>query len=143
MFSITDLFQWARIVSHSLVGVFYWLAVALSVLFGLAGAISSLVTMTFNPFVGFLLFITSLLGGCMGVILTRVIAELVLLMFCISEHLSAIRNQRTALSGERMSSSAPWPEDGTVKSWYTRMQSRPSFQSMLTEAWRGFVGQRT
>jgi len=110
MFSITDLFQWERFVSHTLVGVFYWLAVALSVLFGLAGAISSLVTMTFNPFVGLLFFITSLLGGCMGVILTRVIAELVLLMFCISEHLSVIRNQRTTLSGERMSSSAPNPQ---------------------------------
>jgi glutathione S-transferase len=33
----------------------------------------------------------------------------------------------------------PWPEDGTIKRWYARMQSRPSFQSMLTEAWRGFV----
>ena len=33
----------------------------------------------------------------------------------------------------------PWPEDGTAKSWYVRMQSRPSFQAMLTEAWRGFV----
>jgi hypothetical protein len=29
MFSITDLFQWERFVSHTLVGVFYWLAVAL------------------------------------------------------------------------------------------------------------------
>lgn len=37
----------------------------------------------------------------------------------------------------------PWPEDGTVKGWYARMQSRPSFQMMLTEAWRGFVRQRT
>jgi glutathione S-transferase len=37
----------------------------------------------------------------------------------------------------------PWPEDGTVKKWYVRIQSRPSFQSMLTEAWRGFVSQRT
>ena len=37
----------------------------------------------------------------------------------------------------------PWPEDGTVKRWYARIQSRPSFQSMLTEAWRGFVRQRT
>ncbi len=37
----------------------------------------------------------------------------------------------------------PWPEDGAVKKWYARMQSRPSFESMLTEAWRGFVRQRT
>jgi glutathione S-transferase len=37
----------------------------------------------------------------------------------------------------------PWPEDGTVKRWYARIQSRPSFQAMLTEAWRRFVRQRT
>ena len=37
----------------------------------------------------------------------------------------------------------PWPKDRTVETWYARMQSRPSFQSMLTEAWRGFVRQRT
>lgn len=37
----------------------------------------------------------------------------------------------------------PWGKDATVKTWYARIQSRPSFQSMLTEAWRGFVRQRT
>ncbi len=37
----------------------------------------------------------------------------------------------------------PWPEDGIVKRWYARIQSRPSFQAMVTEAWRGFVRQRT
>ena len=37
----------------------------------------------------------------------------------------------------------PWPENGTVKEWYARIQSRPSFQSMLAEAWRGFVRQRS
>jgi len=93
MFSITDLFQWERFVSHTLVWVFYWLAVVISVVLGLAGAVSSLVTMAFSPFVGLLFFITSLLGGCMGVILARVIAEFVLLMFRIREHLSAIRNR--------------------------------------------------
>ncbi len=30
-----------------------------------------------------------------------------------------------------------WPEDGIAKSWYARIQSRPSFRSMHTEAWRG------
>ena len=37
----------------------------------------------------------------------------------------------------------PWPEDGTAQRWYARIQSRPSFQSMLMEAWRGYVRQRT
>ncbi len=36
----------------------------------------------------------------------------------------------------------PWPQDGTAQRWYARIQSRPSFQSMITEARRGFVRQR-
>lgn len=36
----------------------------------------------------------------------------------------------------------PWPQDGTAQRWYALIQSRPSFQSMITEAWRGFVRQR-
>jgi glutathione S-transferase len=37
----------------------------------------------------------------------------------------------------------PWPEDGSAKRWYARIQSQPSFQSILTDARRGFVRQRT
>ena len=33
----------------------------------------------------------------------------------------------------------PWNEAGTAKTWFGRMQSRPSFRSMLTEGWKGFV----
>jgi glutathione S-transferase len=33
----------------------------------------------------------------------------------------------------------PWTEDGTAKAWYARLQSRPAFQSVLAEGWRGFV----
>jgi Domain of unknown function (DUF4282) len=102
MFGISDLFQWRRFVSHTLVQFFYWLIVAVSVLVGLGGVVSSLAIMAFSPFLGLLALVTSVLGILMGVILARIIAELVLVLFCISEHLSAIRNQRTTLSaGER------------------------------------------
>jgi glutathione S-transferase len=33
----------------------------------------------------------------------------------------------------------PWSEDGAAKTWYSRVQSRPSFRSLLAEGWRGFV----
>lgn len=102
MFGISDLFQWRRFVSHTLVPFFYWLIVAVSVLVGLGGVVSSLAIMAFSPFLGLLALVTSVLGILMGVILARIIAELVLVLFCICEHLSAIRNQRTTLSaGER------------------------------------------
>jgi hypothetical protein len=93
MLSLTDLFQWERFVTPTVIKVFYWLAVVISVLLGLAGAFSSLATMAYNPFVGMISLIASLLAACMGVILARILAELVLIVFRINEHLGAIRNQ--------------------------------------------------
>jgi len=93
MFGIGDLFQWDRFVTPTVIKVFYWLAVVISVLLGLAGAFSALGTMAFNPLVGIILLVTSLLGGFMGVILARIVAEFVLIVFRINEHLGAIRNR--------------------------------------------------
>jgi glutathione S-transferase len=33
----------------------------------------------------------------------------------------------------------PWSEGGAAKAWYARLQSRPAFQSVLADGWRGFV----
>ena len=40
MFGISDLFQWDRFVTPTVIKVFYWLAVVISVLLGLAAAVS-------------------------------------------------------------------------------------------------------
>ncbi len=100
MFGIGDLFQWERFVTPTIIKVFYWLAVVISILLGVAGAVSSLATMAFNPFVGMISLIASLLGACMGVILARIMAEFVLIVFRINEHLGAIRNQGTGIRGQ-------------------------------------------
>ena len=93
MFGISDLFQWDRFVTPTIIKVFYWLAVVISILLGLAGAVFSLATIAFNPFVGMLSLIASLLGACMSVIFARIVAEFVLIVFRINEHLGAIRSQ--------------------------------------------------
>jgi quinol-cytochrome oxidoreductase complex cytochrome b subunit len=93
MFGLNDLFQWERFVTPTVIKVFYWLAVIVCVLMGVAGAVSSLRDMAFNPFVGLVFLITSLLCAFMGVIVARIIAETVLIVFRINEHLGAIRNQ--------------------------------------------------
>ena len=90
---ISDLFQWERFVTPTIIKVFYWLAVVLSVLLGLAAAVSSLTTMAYNPFVGMISLIASLLGIAMGIVVSRICAEFVLIVFRINEHLGAIRNQ--------------------------------------------------
>lgn len=100
MFGIGDLFQWERFVTPTVIKVFYWLAVVISVLLGLAGAVSSIGTMALNPFVGMICLVVSLLGACMGVIVARILAEFVLIVFRINEHLGAIRNQGTRISNQ-------------------------------------------
>jgi hypothetical protein len=95
MFGIGHLFQWERFVTPTVIKVFYWLAVVISVMLGAAGAVTSLTTMAFNPFVGMIFLITSVLGASMGVIASRIAAEFVLIVFRINEHLGAIRNQES------------------------------------------------
>jgi Domain of unknown function (DUF4282) len=93
MFGLGDLFQWERFVTPTVIKVFYALAVIISVLLGLAGILSSLTTMAYNPFVGLIFLITSVLGAAMGIVMSRIAAEFVLIVFRINEHLGAIRNQ--------------------------------------------------
>jgi hypothetical protein len=100
MFGISDLFQWERFVTPTVIKVFYWLAVVISILLGAAGAVTSLATMAINPFVGMIDLITSVLGACMGIVLSRIIAEFVLIVFRINEHLGAIRNQGSGLGNQ-------------------------------------------
>lgn len=100
MFGIGDLFQWERFVTPTVIKVFYWLAVVISVLVGVVGAVSSLETLAYNPFVGMIFLITSLLGICMGIIVSRIVAEFVLIVFRINEHLGAIRNQGTGFANQ-------------------------------------------
>ena len=99
MFGLGDLFQWERFVTPTVIKVFYWLAVVLSILLGFVGVISSLMTMGYNPLVGIIFLIVSVIGAFMGVIVARIIAEFVLIVFRINEHLGAIRNQGNGLRG--------------------------------------------
>jgi hypothetical protein len=93
MFGLGDLFQWERFVTPTVIKVFYWLAVVISLLLGIVGVVTSVDTMAFNPFVGMIFLIASLLGTFMCIIISRIIAESVLIVFRINEHLGAIRNQ--------------------------------------------------
>jgi Domain of unknown function (DUF4282) len=93
MFGLGDLFQWERFVTPTVIKVFYWLAVVISILLGLAGVVSALTTMAYNPFGGLIYLVVSVLGAGMGIVISRIVAEFVLIVFRINEHLGAIRNQ--------------------------------------------------
>ena len=93
MFELRDLFQWERFITPSIIKIFYWLSVGLSILLGVSGILSGLAMMFLNPFGGLLMVFGSLIGILMGVIFARIMAEYVLIMFRINEHLGAIRNR--------------------------------------------------
>ena len=93
MFSLNDLFQWERFVTPSIIKLFFWLAIGIIGLFGLSGVASALAMMSASPGVGIMMLLMSLLGVVVGVIFTRIVAEFILIVFRINEHLGAIRNR--------------------------------------------------
>jgi hypothetical protein len=93
MFSFRDLFQWERFVTPSIIKVFFWLAVAIILLFGLSGIASALQAMTASAAVGLFMILGTLLGMTMGILFARIVAEFVLMVFRINEHLGAIRQR--------------------------------------------------
>jgi hypothetical protein len=93
MLNFNDLFQWERFITPSIIKLFYWLALGVTVLLGLSGVFSAIATMVINPGIGFIMLIASLLGVVIGVIFARIAAEFILIVFRINEHLGAIRNR--------------------------------------------------
>jgi uncharacterized membrane protein len=93
MLRYSDLFQWERFVTPSIIKPFYWLSVGLVALLGLSGVASAMATMTVSPGIGIMQLLASLAGTVAGILFARIAAEFILMVFRINEHLGAIRNQ--------------------------------------------------
>ena len=93
MFEFRDLFQWDRFITPTIIKSFYWLVIVLTVLFGISGIFSGLAAMAISPFGGFILVLSSIAGVVVGIVFSRIVAEFVLIVFRINEHLGAIRDQ--------------------------------------------------
>jgi predicted membrane metal-binding protein len=93
MFEFRDLFQWDRFITPTIIKSFYWLVIVLTVLFGISGIFSGLAAMAISPFGGFIGVLSSIAGVIVGIVFTRIVAEFVLIVFRINEHLGAIRDQ--------------------------------------------------
>lgn len=93
MFNLRDLFQWERFITPSIIKVFYWLSVIITIVFGVSGILSGLALLLLQPLTGLFLVISSLFGMLLGVVFVRIVAEFVLITFRINEHLGAIRNR--------------------------------------------------
>ena len=93
MFYIGDLFQWERFITPSIIKLFYWLVVIMVVLAGLSGLVTALGVMMLSPIAGALGAIASFAGMLVGILFARIVAEFILMVFRINEHLAAIRNR--------------------------------------------------
>jgi predicted membrane metal-binding protein len=93
MFDFQDLFQWDRFITPTIIKTFYWLVIGVIVLFGISGILSALSAMAISPFIGFILLLASIASIIVGVVFSRIVAEFILIVFRINEHLGAIRDQ--------------------------------------------------
>jgi hypothetical protein len=93
MFDLRDLFQWERFITPSIIRIFYFLVVIVTLLAGASGVLSGLLLMAVNPINGALAIGSSVLGALIGILAARIISEFVLITFRINEHLGAIRNR--------------------------------------------------
>jgi hypothetical protein len=93
MLDYRDLFQWDRFITPNIIKTFYWLVIALICLAGLSGIFSGLAAMAISPFGGFLMLLSSIVSMVVGIVFSRIIAEFILIVFRINEHLGAIRDQ--------------------------------------------------
>ena len=94
MFNFRDLFQWDSFITPAIIKPFYWLVIAVTVLFGISGVFSGLAAMAISPFGGFILVLSSLASILVGIVFTRIVSEFILIVFRINEHLGAIREQQ-------------------------------------------------
>ena len=93
MFDFQDLFQWDRFITPTIIKTFYWLVIALICLLGISGIFSGLAAMAISPFAGFLVLLYSIASVIVGIVFSRIVAEFILIVFRINEHLGAIREQ--------------------------------------------------
>jgi hypothetical protein len=93
MFNFSDLFQWERFITPSIIQIFYWLMLGVIALFGLSGIAAAIAVMPVSLIQGTIMLFGTLLGVAASVLFTRIASELVLMIFRINEHLGAIRNR--------------------------------------------------
>ena len=93
MFSFSDLFKWDRFITPTIIKTFYWLVIGMICLFGLSGIFAGLTAMAISPFGGFIVVLSSIASVIVGIVFSRIVAEFVLIVFRINEHLGAIRDQ--------------------------------------------------
>lgn len=93
MLELRGLFQWERFITPSIIKVFYWLVILMLLLVAVPGILAGVAQLYVNPIGGGITIASSVFTLFAGIVFARIIAEYVLIMFRINEHLGAIRNR--------------------------------------------------
>ena len=93
MFNVRDLFQWDRFITPSIIRIFYALAVIIALLVCVSGIISAINVMQLSPLAGVGLAVGSVFGALISILVARIAAELVLIVFRINDHLGVLRSR--------------------------------------------------
>ncbi|MFZ5690379.1 MAG: DUF4282 domain-containing protein [Pseudomonadota bacterium] len=110
MMDFSELLQWDRFITPSVIRVFYWLCLAVVALTGLSLILTALGMMAINMIAELLLLAGAMVFTLAGIIFVRILCEIVMVIFRINEHLGAIRYR-----GVDWIASAP-PERAGVRS---------------------------
>src|SRR3569833_853555 len=93
MFTFSDLFQWDRFITPTIIKTFYWLVIALIILFGLSGIFYGLSEMAISQLGGFLILLRSIAGVVVGSVFSCFSVVLILFVFLIIDYFFAIFDQ--------------------------------------------------
>jgi len=93
MFDVRDLFQWEKFITPSIIRIFFWLAVILAALAGISRAAAGIALMPVDPIAGGIMALASIAGAMLGILGARLVAELILVLFRMNEHLGALRSR--------------------------------------------------
>ncbi|MEY9124196.1 hypothetical protein ABIA09_003758 [Bradyrhizobium yuanmingense] len=128
MFSFSDLFQWDRFITPTIIKTFYWLVIALICLFGLSGIFSGLAAMAISPFGGFLVLLSSIASVVVGIVFSRIVAELILI---VSSHQRASRRDP-----------GPGNRDAVARHSGAPRRGEPGIHRATEQAYRWIPGSR-
>ena len=93
MFEFQDLFQWDRFITPTIIKTFYWLVIALDRAVRHFRHLLGSRRHGDQPVRRLHRAVVSIAGVVVGVVFSRIVAEFILIVFRINEHLGAIRDQ--------------------------------------------------
>jgi hypothetical protein len=89
--NLQDFLTLDRYLTPSIIRGFYGLLVAFIVLFGIINVLAAFATMGYSLLTGIAWLLAAVIATALGLITTRIVTEIVMVLFQNNEHLAALR----------------------------------------------------